>query len=107
MCHLPGQFHDGEETFCTCICGSPVPWPWSRMIHLGGSSPSPDSVPRPVAPCVCVCVRVVQDNPEMHTLCACGENRCRFHYPCLLAYIERSGSRCPACRAPLYFEEYS
>jgi len=66
---------------------------------------------------------------ETHThnpVCSCGENRARFHYPCLLLYLER-GSRgpqqqrrgeggrerggrqyqplCPTCRGPLFYEE--
>jgi len=63
-----------------------------------------------------------------HTVCSCGENRARFHYPCLLLYLERGPRRrqqqeqrrgeggregrgrqsqhvCPTCRGPLYWEE--
>eukprot|EP00611_Tribonema_gayanum_P025353 TRINITY_DN5749_c3_g1_i2.p1 TRINITY_DN5749_c3_g1~~TRINITY_DN5749_c3_g1_i2.p1 ORF type:complete len:238 (+),score=74.91 TRINITY_DN5749_c3_g1_i2:106-819(+) len=44
------------------------------------------------------------DNPAVLTLCACGVNRASFHYACLLQYKARS-SRCPACRAELFYEE--
>ena len=59
------------------------------------------------AECVICMEAFTADNPEMRTLCACGENRARFHYPCLLSYLARSefGSSCPSCRSPLYYEE--
>ena len=41
----------------------------------------------------------------MHTLCSCGENRARFHYPCLLTYLDKKKAICPTCRGPLYFQE--
>ncbi|GAB5034036.1 Hypothetical protein NocV09_01601470 [Nannochloropsis oceanica] len=77
--------------------------------------------------CVICLEEFTRENPEMHTLCSCGENRARFHYPCLLIYLERGprGRReeqrrrrgeeegeggneqylCPTCRGPLYWEE--
>ncbi|KAJ1411207.1 hypothetical protein B484DRAFT_455658 [Ochromonadaceae sp. CCMP2298] len=45
-----------------------------------------------------------RDNPVMCTLCACGENRSLFHYPCLLLWLERKNS-CPNCSSVLYYQE--
>jgi hypothetical protein len=44
-----------------------------------------------------------QDNPVMYTLCACGENRTLFHYPCLLLWLEQKNS-CPNCNSVLYYQ---
>ena len=42
-------------------------------------------------------------NPAMMTLCACGENRTLFHYPCLLLWLEKK-STCPNCSSDLYYQ---
>ena len=62
----------------------------------------------PIEPECVICMDPFDDdNPEMRTLCACGENRTRFHYPCLLLYLTRpeSNQSCPTCRSQLYYEE--
>lgn len=43
------------------------------------------------------------ENPVMHTLCACGENRTKFHYPCLLIWLDKRDT-CPSCNSYLFFE---
>jgi hypothetical protein len=45
------------------------------------------------------------DNPQMPTLCACGDNRALFHYPCLLTYLEGKKT-CPICNRELYYQEF-
>jgi hypothetical protein len=42
-------------------------------------------------------------NPAMHTLCACGENKVLLHYPCLLLWIETKNV-CPTCSSTLYYQ---
>lgn len=44
------------------------------------------------------------DNPKVHTLCQCGENKACFHFPCLLAWLDHRPT-CPTCAAVLYYEE--
>lgn len=46
------------------------------------------------------------DNPQMPTLCACGDNRVFFHYPCLLIYLQDK-KNCPICNRELYYQESS
>jgi hypothetical protein len=46
---------------------------------------------------------IYTDNPRMPTLCGCGENRAKFHYPCLLLYLEKKRS-CPVCSQDLYYQ---
>lgn len=53
------------------------------------------------------------ENPIMPTLCRCGANRSKFHYSCLLQWLEKQRAndpsrqmpKCPACESTLYFEE--
>mmetsp|Transcript_33449 Transcript_33449/g.31919 ORF Transcript_33449/g.31919 Transcript_33449/m.31919 type:complete len:162 (-) Transcript_33449:131-616(-) len=54
--------------------------------------------------CVICLVEFSQDNPRMPTLCACGENRAAFHYPCLLLYLENTRA-CPVCSQDLYYQD--
>jgi hypothetical protein len=43
------------------------------------------------------------ENPQILTLCSCGENKSKFHYPCLLLWMERKPV-CPTCDAPIFFQ---
>jgi hypothetical protein len=42
-------------------------------------------------------------NPVMPTLCSCGENKAKFHYPCLLIWLEKKNT-CPACDQTLFYQ---
>jgi hypothetical protein len=44
-----------------------------------------------------------RDNPRVHTLCKCGANKAYFHYPCLLAWLDRRNT-CPSCFSELFHE---
>ena len=98
-----------DERECTCLASCP-----SDPIQMG--LPATHSIAtihtHTHAATGVICLDgFTPDNPEMRTLCSCGENRARFHYPCLIEYIQRSSRRrrgppvCPTCRGPLYFEE--
>lgn len=53
--------------------------------------------------CIICLEEFSDDNPVMNTLCACGENRALFHYPCLLLWLENKET-CPNCSAQLYYQ---
>lgn len=54
--------------------------------------------------CVICLEEFSNENPAMHTLCACGENKALFHYPCLLLWLENKRT-CPSCSSELFYEE--
>jgi hypothetical protein len=45
------------------------------------------------------------ENPMIFTLCACGENKVFFHYPCLLLYVEKK-NECPNCGTYMYYQVF-
>ena len=44
-------------------------------------------------------------NPQMPTLCGCGENKTYFHLPCLYQWADQD-LNCPSCRQRLRWEEF-
>ena len=69
---------------------------------LLSSLPHGQSSPRPPE-CVICMEEFTSENPRMPTLCACGENRTQFHYPCLLLWLEQKNT-CPTCSSTLFYE---
>lgn len=53
--------------------------------------------------CVICLEEFSKENPLIHTLCACGENKTLFHYPCLLLWLEKKNI-CPNCSSTLFFQ---
>ena len=53
--------------------------------------------------CVICLAEFTIENPKMLTLCACGEQRTLFHYPCLLLYLEKK-KICPYCNQELFYQ---
>eukprot|EP01083_Nonionella_stella_P097725 274693_1 len=46
-----------------------------------------------------------KSNPQIRTLCGCGQNKALFHLPCLYQWVEKC-SECPSCRKKLVWEEF-
>lgn len=44
-----------------------------------------------------------KENPQICTLCSCGENRTKFHYPCLLMWLEKKPV-CPTCDSSIFYQ---
>jgi hypothetical protein len=53
--------------------------------------------------CVICLEEFSSENPQVSTLCQCGENRSKFHYPCLLMWMQKKPV-CPTCDQTLFYE---
>jgi hypothetical protein len=53
--------------------------------------------------CVICLGEFCSENPQVFTLCSCGENRSKFHYPCLVMWMERK-QVCPTCDKSLFYQ---
>lgn len=75
----------------------------SSVLQLSASSSNNNAVVHRSPECVICMEEFSTENPRMPTLCACGENRTMFHYPCLLLWLEKK-STCPSCSSSLFYE---
>ena len=76
----------------------------SRLKLLANYIDSPDSCQIAEIECIMCLDEFSEENPMIPTLCACGESKSHFHYQCLYTWLEKS-SKCPCCRAELYYQE--
>jgi hypothetical protein len=99
---------DKVETASVMLAVSPA------IVRRTGSSPrihgmqekACASIPSPIdygEECVICLGEFTKQNPVMPTLCSCGENRAKFHYPCLLLYLNKK-SVCPSCNSTLFYQ---